>query len=126
MPGRQSRERTDERPSRGRGRSSELRKGEALFALDEFEEAALFTVAGFFLKQEREIAFFKLVEPVLPGDGLERAAAGETRKVDAENSSGFASGGARHRGRPTATSFRPFPDGVVVGGDVRGGGDTCP
>src|SRR5436189_3525168 len=91
-----------------------------LFALDQFEEAALLSVRGFFLEQERQIAFFEFVDPVFPGNRLERATPREAREVNAKDAGRFASGGAAHGSRPTAACFRPFADRVVISGDVRG------
>ena len=93
-----------------------------LFALDQFEEAALPAFGGSFLVKEAKIVLLELIKPIVPGDRLERAFAGVTRKVDAKNACRVPSGSASNRGWPTAACFGPFADRVVIGRDVRRSG----
>jgi len=86
-------------------------------AIHQLVEIAGLPIGGCFLKQERQAALVKFIEPVVPRDFLQRSLAAISGKVDAENANVFAASSACYVRWLASTFFRPLADFLMIGGN---------
>src|SRR5579883_430677 len=85
-----------------------------VLAAHQLVEIALLAAAGLVLHNQREIVLVKLLEPVVPGDRLQRILAGITREVEADHAGIATAAGAADTGRLRPALLGPLPDLLVV------------
>src|SRR5690606_4556968 len=84
-------------------------------ALDELVEVALLAPGGAILHQQHEVAAVELLEPLVPGDGLQGLLAAVAGEVEPEHPDVVAAAGALDAGGAGAALLGPAPDLFVVG-----------
>src|SRR4051812_40953976 len=90
-------------------------------AAHQLEERAVLAVGPLLLVEERQPLGVELLEPLVPGDPLERLLAGAAREVDAQDAGvAVVTGAADPRGS-ASVGLDPAPDLLVVSRRVRGG-----
>jgi len=72
------------------------------------------------LVEEREVVAVEPLEELVPVDALQRSLAAVARIVDAQHAGIAAAPGALDARRIAAARFNPAPDGVAIGGGLRG------
>ena len=83
-------------------------------ATDDLVEIAALTVRRGFLEEQREAPLVEFIEPLVPGDILERIFAAVTGKIYAQNSYILGVSRPLHAGWPCPAHFRPTADLVVI------------
>src|SRR4051794_32433730 len=100
-------------PARARGRAPS-----PAVSLDQLREPTLLALGRRVLVQEREVVLLERLEPLVPGDLLERVLAAPAGEVDAEDARVVVAPRRLHARRMPAALLDPAPDLVVICRDV--------
>ncbi len=84
------------------------------FASDQLVEVALPTACKLVLNQQRQFAFIKFLEPLVPIDVLERLLAGISGEVEADHADVIVAASTAHARGSGIALFRPAANLIVI------------